>query len=61
MRILLKHGANVNRQNADGISALEDAAGKGNYEMVKLLLDKGADINMADLNVRLLTEEGATP
>lgn len=40
--ILIAHGADVNATNADGSTALHNAAWSGQEEIVKLLLSKGA-------------------
>jgi ankyrin repeat protein len=45
-RILLEHGADPNRTDRDGDSALMYAARKGNTGIVKLLLQKKADVNL---------------
>ena len=45
-RLLLAHGANVNARSDDGRTPLLIAAGLfANYEVVKLLLDSGADLS----------------
>lgn len=47
---LVKGGANVNFQNRnDGTSALFWAVSCGNTSLVKLLLERGADVNMQTL------------
>jgi ankyrin repeat protein len=43
---LLKRGADVNALDSSGDTPLYIAAGKGNPELVKLLLDAGADPNV---------------
>lgn len=49
VRSLVRHGANVNAQSGPGRTALLVAASvDGSYKTVKLLLDKGADINAKD-------------
>ncbi|KAK6978359.1 ankyrin repeat protein [Biomphalaria glabrata] len=47
-KVLLQHGADVNKASASGETALMQACGCfGNtYDMVKLLLDAGADVNL---------------
>ena len=45
MRLFLSRGADINRINANGESAIALAAWRGNLEMVKWLLDRGARIN----------------
>lgn len=47
---LLKAGADPNQRADGGSTALIMAAGYGNVEMVRLLLDHGADPRMVDLN-----------
>jgi ankyrin repeat protein len=42
-RLLLDAGADVNRQGAGGFTALHSAAQSGEVELVKLLLERGAD------------------
>ncbi|PVH69559.1 hypothetical protein DL98DRAFT_379282, partial [Cadophora sp. DSE1049] len=43
--LLLEKGANVNAADNDGAAPLLWASRKGHVEVIKLLLDKGADIN----------------
>lgn len=45
MRLLLQHGADVNRVAADNSSALHNAAASGNADAVILLLENDADVN----------------
>jgi ankyrin repeat protein len=46
---LLARGADVNADNEwSGSTALHQAAGLGYYDIVKLLLDKGAEVNKTD-------------
>jgi uncharacterized protein len=45
-RLLLDAGADVNRQGAGGFTALHSAAQSGDVELVKLLLERGADPGM---------------
>jgi ankyrin repeat protein len=47
-RILLDHGAKVNLQDANGVSALMEACSGGHPEVVKLLLEHGAKVNALD-------------
>lgn len=42
---LLQEGTNINRRGKDGRSALDIAACAGHEAIVRLLLDKGADVN----------------
>lgn len=44
--LLLRHGADVNAQAEDGVSALMLAAHAGAPDLVKLLLTAGADVNL---------------
>src|SRR3954452_19232012 len=49
VRTLVRHGANVNTASAAGRPPLLVAASvDGSYKTVKLLLDKGADVNAKD-------------
>jgi ankyrin repeat protein len=54
-RALLEKGALVNSKTRYGATPLSYACDRGNVEMVKLLLDRGADVNAKD------TFYGATP
>ncbi|MDP2882340.1 MAG: ankyrin repeat domain-containing protein [Azonexus sp.] len=45
MRLFLARGADINRLNANGESAIALAAWRGNLAMVKWLLERGASIN----------------
>ena len=45
VRVLLDIGADVNRVDENGVSALQAASANGHREIVRLLLDAGADIN----------------
>ena len=47
-RLLLKAGADVNVQAADGTSALALAAMSGQTEVAEVLIEHGADLNAAD-------------
>ena len=44
--LLLEHGANLDIQNKNGMSALTGACDNGRYSMAKLLLEKGANPNL---------------
>ncbi|MDR1860607.1 MAG: ankyrin repeat domain-containing protein [Bacteroidales bacterium] len=73
---LLRRGANPNATTYFGRFALTIAAGRGNYEITKLLLDSGAYVNVLNPSrwtalrvvaqkgnskiVRLLIDNGAT-
>ncbi|XP_055589634.1 DNA-binding protein RFXANK [Uranotaenia lowii] len=48
-QILIKCGANVNRQATDMITPLQLAAAGGHHEIVRLLLQKGAKVNHMDV------------
>lgn len=54
VNLLLESGADVNRVQADGATALQWAAYHGNADMVALLLEAGADPSIANRN-------GSTP
>jgi ankyrin repeat protein len=43
---------NINAQKFDGATALYLAAVNGNYDIVKVLIDKGANVNVGDNNYR---------
>ena len=63
--ILLQHGADVNKKSGDrGNTALMDATVSGNLEIVRELLDAGADINCKSKNgqtaLMLAVGEGKT-
>ncbi len=45
MRLLLQHGADVNKVARNNSSALREAAARGNADAVILLLENGADVN----------------
>ena len=47
MGLLLRHGADPNKGKADGITPLMNAAGRGHYDAVKMLIDAGAQPNIA--------------
>ena len=46
VEVLLQHGADVNMQNSDGLTALMMATGMGHEQVVDLLLRHSAQINM---------------
>ncbi|GAB0133981.1 hypothetical protein EsDP_00002369 [Epichloe bromicola] len=48
VRLLIKHGADVNARDEKGRTVLHDAAEKNDAEMMHLLLEHGADPNIAD-------------
>ncbi|MCE7007196.1 ankyrin repeat domain-containing protein [Kibdelosporangium philippinense] len=48
VRGLLRNGVDVNARGSDGLTALMVAAGKGNAELVRMLLDAGADVYTSD-------------
>ena len=48
LRIVLDGGANPNGATRSGRSALQDAAAFGDIEMVRMLVEKGADVSVAD-------------
>ena len=48
--LLLKHGADVNAKNRDGLTPLHDAAWKKAFSTAELLLRHGADVHAKDAN-----------
>merc|ERR1719181_1717343 len=48
VKLLLDANAEADTKNAEGGSALQFAAGGGNFEGVKLLVEAGADVNSQD-------------
>jgi ankyrin repeat protein len=54
MRVLLNGGADANKANADGATALREAARHGNIAGAQLLLERGAEVNRRD-------KTGSTP
>ncbi|KAK7957653.1 hypothetical protein PG988_012501 [Apiospora saccharicola] len=60
VQILIGSGAEINRTNEDDTAALRWAALLGNLEMIRLLHDHGADLNLPDLDGQtLLVDLGA--
>ena len=54
VRMLLEKGAQVDREDRQGVTPLYGAAGKGHVEVARLLIQRGADINHS-------TKKGDTP
>lgn len=52
VKLLLDHGADVNRQNKNGRSPLMEAALWGRIDNVKHLLERGANRNIRDIHGR---------
>lgn len=50
---ILCPGADINRQDNDGLSALSWACTRGRVQAVQCLLDRGAEINQADLSGKI--------
>lgn len=48
IKLLLKYPLNINAKGTDDYMALHYAIGKGDNDIVKLLIDKGADVNSSD-------------
>ena len=46
VQILIEAGADPNKTDENGRSALNTAASKGHEDIVKLLIDAGADLNV---------------
>jgi ankyrin repeat protein len=49
VRVLARKGANLNLQAPDGATALQLAIINSHYDLAKILLDEGADPNVADV------------
>jgi len=47
VRMLLDHGADVNGRRRDGLTALHSAGYRGLLQVIDLLLERGADANLA--------------
>jgi ankyrin repeat protein len=47
VNLLLDNGANINAQSEDDWTALQAASGAGHEAIVRLLLDKGADVTFS--------------
>ena len=62
VKLVLKHGVNIDQQNADDNTALMLAVKNGSYELCELLLEHGADINKSkksgETALVLAAEEG---
>ena len=56
---LLEHGADVNADPPDGMSAMMRAFDGGHFEIVELLLDHGADVNAVEDNTHRTVLHGA--
>jgi len=59
-RLLLDAGADVNRQGAGGFTALHTAAQSGDVELVKLLLEHGADPGLRASDGRRAVDQAQT-
>lgn len=49
-KMMLEHGADVNAKDTNGLTALMNYVSRGKEEMVKLLLDKGANKHITSDN-----------
>ena len=52
IRLLIEKGIDVNAQNGNGTTALQLACQERDYEIVEMLLNAGASINMTDKNYK---------
>jgi uncharacterized protein len=52
IRLLMRHGANVNENDKNGVTPLHRAVRFRSPMAVKLLLEKGADVNAVDRKTR---------
>ena len=59
VRLLLKHGADVNAQNKHGYTAVTIAASKRKLQTVRTLLDGGADMHVASRKGNTVLSEAA--
>jgi ankyrin repeat protein len=48
MRLLINHGANINKKDNDKWTPLHEASWNGNIDAMQLLIDAGADVNEKD-------------
>ncbi len=55
VRMLVEHGADVNTRATVGMSAIAAASNSGDLEAVKLLLDKGAHLDLPTHETGLLS------
>ena len=59
MRVLLEHGANVDAVNRQEETALHCAARYGHFSTVELLLERGAQRDLADRRGRTAADVAA--
>ena len=59
VELLLKNGANINDQNAEGATALMMATYGNKVDIVKFLLKNGADKNIKTFNLGMIALDGA--
>lgn len=55
VRLLLDHGAKINAQAADGTTAVANAADSGEIDTVRLLLNRGARLDLPTHEIDLLS------
>lgn len=46
--ILIESGASIGHKDDDGLAALHSSAERGNVDVCRVLIEKGADVNILD-------------